>query len=187
MNYWTHICAFLWIASLGIGRAEPSLDLKTAYYHVSGESVRELRHSINTERPKHQAHDAYTAWHVSWIYSWRSVDGGVIIEKPKVSVSVATTLPRWTPPKDADKHLLDRWHTYMKALMLHENGHALLATQAGREIEKKLTALPKQSSVDALKQIIETTAQQTLTAAREREKKFDEQTEHGMKQGAQFP
>jgi predicted secreted Zn-dependent protease len=187
VNYWTLICTSLWIASFNIAWAEPSLDPKTTYYDVSGASARELRYSINTRRPRYQAHDAHTAWHVSWTYSWRSVEGGVIIAKPKVNVSIATTLPRWTPPKDAEDHLVNRWQTYMKALVLHENGHALLATKAAREIEQKLTALPKQSSVEALKQLIETTAQQVLTATREREKNFDAQTDHGMKQGARFP
>ena len=187
VNYWKTICASVWLLVPTGAWAEPAVDLKTAYYHVRGESVRELRHSMNAQRPKNQTHDALTVWNISWTYSWRSVDGGIILHQPKVNVSITTTLPRWTPPKDADEYLLSRWQTYIKALTVHENGHVALAVQAGRDIEQKLAALPKQTSLDALKRIVDSTGQQAIASSREREKQFDEQTQHGLKQGAQFP
>jgi predicted secreted Zn-dependent protease len=142
---------------------------------------------MGRQKPKSLPHDALTQWNVTWTYAWRNVEGGVILQNPKVSVSISTTLPRWTPSKDASPELVARWRTYMHALVLHENSHGAIAIQAGRDIERQLLALPHQPSADALKQLVESTGQQVLKEARDKENRFDEQTQHGMKQGARFP
>ncbi len=167
--------------------AEPAVNFQTKYYHISGQSARELRHSMNEKRPSGQLHDAFTAWNISWTYSWQQVDGGVIIQNPKLSVTIVTTLPNWSAPKDADPLLLERWRTYLRALQHHENGHATIGTQTAREIEKQLGTLPRQPNAETLKQAVETAGQRIIAAAREREKQFDLQTQHGMKLGARFP
>jgi predicted secreted Zn-dependent protease len=177
------LCLFL----SGIARAEPTINLQTAYYHIQGESARNLRSSLNSVRPTGQFHDAYTKWHVTWTYSWRQIDGNFALEKPKVAVTIEMTLPQWTAPATADKRLVEHWQTYVQALRKHENGHAIIGTQAARDIEKKLLALPRVPTAEALKELAESTCQQVLTEARAKEKKFDKQTDHGMKDGARFP
>jgi predicted secreted Zn-dependent protease len=177
----------MWLLVCGLASGEPAVNLQTKYYHITGQSVRELRHSMSGQRPKGQTHDALTTWNISYTYSWQQVNGGVVIQNPKVSVTIITTLPNWSAPKDADPLLVERWRTYLRALQHHENGHASIGTQAAREVEKHLGALPRQPNVEALKQAIETTSQQIIAAAREREKQFDLQTQHGMKHGARFP
>jgi len=142
---------------------------------------------MNTARPKGMAHDAYTKWHVSWSYTWQQVNGNYALQSSKVSAAISVTLPQWAPPKDADKRLVERWQRYITALHRHENGHAVISTQAAREIEKKLQTLPAAPSTEALKDLIERTCQQVLTEARDKEKNFDETTNHGIKEGAQFP
>jgi predicted secreted Zn-dependent protease len=177
----------LWVSILGVAVAEPVVNLQTKYYHISGESVRELRRSMSEKRPKGQTHDALTTWNVTYSYSSRQVEGGVVIQNPKVSVAILTTLPHWNPPKDADPVLVERWRTFLRALQLHENGHAAIGTQAAREVETQLAAIPRQPNAEVLKQVVDTVSQQVIGAAREREKQFDLQTSHGQKQGARFP
>lgn len=177
----------MWLLVCGLASGEPAVNLQTKYYHITGQSVRELRHSMNEKRPKGQTHDALTTWNISWSYSCRQVEGGVVIQNPKVSVAIVTTLPNWTPPKEADPVLVERWRTFLRALQLHENGHAAIGTQAAREVETRLSALARQSNQEALKQAIDAVSLQIIAAAREREKQFDVQTQHGLKQGARFP
>lgn len=177
----------MWLLACGLASAEPVVNLQTQYYHISGRSVRELRRSMNEKRPKGQTHDALTTWNISWNYSWRPVEGGVVIQNPKVSASIITTLPTWSAPKDADPVLVERWRIFLRALQLHENGHAAIGTQAAQEVEKQLVNLPRQPNAEALKQAIETISQPIIAAAREKEKQFDIKTQHGIKQGARFP
>ncbi|HEY1173817.1 MAG TPA: DUF922 domain-containing protein [Verrucomicrobiae bacterium] len=181
----------LWICGLWLSSqagAAPVVNLKTNYYYIQGQSPRELRHSMNAQRPKNQTHDAFTVWNVTWSYTWRNAEGGgVLIHQPKITVTINTTLPRWSPPKDTDKFLVDRWTAYIKALALHENGHAAYAIQAGRDLEQRLATLGKQPSAELLKQTVDMIGHQLIAEAREKEKRFDEQTHHGMKQGARFP
>lgn len=171
----------------GLVHADPEVKLQTSCYTVQGESARALRASMNTARPKGMAHDAYTKWHVSWSYTWHQMNGNYALQSSKVSAAINVTLPQWTPPKDADKRLVERWQRYITALRRHENGHAVIGTQAAREIEKKLQTLPAAPSTEALKDLIERTCQQVLTEARDKEKNFDEDTNHGIKEGARFP
>ncbi len=181
------VISSIWLLISGFVHAEPEVKLQTSYYAVQGESARALRASMNTTRPKGMAHDAYTKWHVSWSYTWHQVNGNYALQSSKVSVAITMTLPQWTPSQDADKRLVERWQRYITALRRHENGHAVIGTQAAREIEKKLQTLPAAPSTEALKELVERTCQQVLAEARAREKKFDEDTHHGIKEGARFP
>lgn len=167
--------------------AEPTVAIKRAYYTVSGNSVRELRRSMNEQKPKYVALDAFTQWNVTWTYTWRPVDGGAVIKSVKVNTTVGITLPRWTPPSHADPKLVERWQTYIKALTQHENGHANIGIQTAKDIEKQLSSLPIQPSNAALKEVVDGIGQRILTEARAKEKQFDEETQNGTKQGARFP
>ena len=168
-------------------QAEPTINLQTAYYHIQGASARSLRSSINATRPKGQIHDAHTKWYITWTYSRRQIDGNIALDNPKVSLVINMTLPQWTVPEQTDERLKNHWQKYMTALRHHENGHATIGIQAARDIEKKLLTLPPVPSTDALKDLVESACQQILTEARTKEKKFDKETDHGMKQGARFP
>lgn len=171
-------------------RAEPVISTVTNTYEVTGSSPREMRHSMERNRPTDgsgRRFDAYTKWDLKWTYRWKNVPGGVQIEKVQVKAFITYIMPLWQPPKDAAKELVARWQTFLRALSLHEKGHANLSLLAAKEVEKELNALPVQTSGDILNELANSTGKQILDKYREQEVKYDEDTNHGKKQGARFP
>jgi len=173
-----------------IVRGEPVASAKTTYYEVKGESPRELRHAMNEKRPKApdgERHDALTLWNITWSYSWKKVDDKFAIYDPKIAVNIGTTLPKWLYPEQPDPEMMARWKSYIKILVAHENDHGKFALQAAKDLERLLTALGPQSSLDELKRLVDVTGQQVLTDCRTRNVKYDVDTDHGHRQGALFP
>jgi predicted secreted Zn-dependent protease len=128
--------------------------------------------------------DAYTKWHVDWRYRYSSLGTACRIDSLSVAVDVVFTLPRWNHPSGASGDLKAEWNRYVRALLVHENGHKRLAERAGQRIFRRLTGLtaPCESIQDSANQA----ARSILAQQREREDLYDETTNHGASQGAAF-
>src|SRR5437899_6950641 len=126
--------------------AEDSLTIRTNYYAVSGATFRELRADIAERRPWTGDHDGYTSWKIDWTFTTSSSDAGCSVQSFQTKTAITITLPRWSPPSDADADLKENWNKYLQSLLAHEDGHKRIALAAASEIRKKVNALRSSST-----------------------------------------
>lgn len=97
---------------------QPSLDQYVPdadyiiYYDIRGSTEEDLQQQMNWLGPvglDGKTHMGYCEW------------------EGEVSLKITVTLPRWTPPENADPNLIAKWDNLVKNLAKHENGHAIIA------------------------------------------------------------
>jgi predicted secreted Zn-dependent protease len=180
-------CLAAWTVLAGVLDAAE----RTQTYDIAGDSATELRESLNRRRPVASdglPHDAITVWNIRWRYTTAPSPGGCAVTSFDVSLDVVTTMPRWVDEADASSSsLVERWRTYRAALLVHEDGHKRIATEAAVAIRKvRDTAAPQPSCAD-VSRLIAGAASRLLDEYREKERRYDVETDHGRTQGARFP
>jgi predicted secreted Zn-dependent protease len=168
----------------------PDILMNYTSYEIVGATADDLRRQMDQLGPVDalgNRHDAYTEWYVDWSYP-NSLENDHCSTGPiSVTVAITATFPHWETPPDASPELVDRWTTYTRALKTHEAGHQQIAIEAGREIRQTLKGLPAYLSCSELEQAADAAGQNILDQFREKEKTYDQTTNHGATQGARFP
>jgi predicted secreted Zn-dependent protease len=157
------------------------------YYDVSGDTTSEVRQQLTRLGPieRGQHVDAYTDWQIRWRYSYTTdPGGGCTLGSTQVTVTIITTLPRWSPQQSSAPQLRSIWQQFSASLALHEDGHKAIALAAAEEIRDLLNALPSQTSCKALDTLANSTGQGVLDEARANDAAYDARTHHGATQGA---
>jgi predicted secreted Zn-dependent protease len=169
---------------------EPDILMNYTSYEIVGATTDDLRRQMDQLGPVDvfgNQHDAYTEWYVTWSYP-NSLENGHCSTGPiSVTVTITATFPHWEAPPDAPQELVDKWTTYMRALQTHEAGHQQIAIEAGREIRQTLSGLPAYPSCSELEQVADAAGQDILARFRQKERTYDQATNHGATQGARFP
>jgi predicted secreted Zn-dependent protease len=163
---------------------------RTQTYEIAGVSVTELRESLNRKRPVGPdglPHDAITVWNARWRYTTDRSPVGCTVTSFDVSLEIVTTFPRWVNEVDAPSSLVERWRNYYAALLVHEDGHKAIATAAAAAIRSVRAAAVPQPSCAELARLIDSGARRALDEYREKERRYDAETDHGRTQGARFP
>ena len=94
------------------------------------------------------------------------------------------TLPRLNTSDAAARAAFDR---YLTALQAHEMEHAKIARRVAEQIDRGILQLPEMSSCSALETAANSLGMRLLREAVAQEKRMDQQTGHGSRQGALLP
>lgn len=169
--------------------ASPKINVTTEYYTIYGVTANELRNQMNTKSSIKQSgntYDAYTSWFVNWRFNYNKNNGQCSMTSVKTTVKVNFTLPKWENSNGATVNLKKRWAYYYNALISHENGHKDFGVNAAKEVESRLLALSAKSC-SSLKSKANSLGKKIIDKHVVLEKKYDKNTNHGMKNGAVFP
>lgn len=169
--------------------AGPAVSVDTVYYDIRGSTANQLRGQMDRLGPETEGgrFDASTEWHIQWTYTYARSAASCALQEPQVDVQVTYTLPRWNPPADAPRSLADRWHAYVAALQVHEDGHRDIGIAAGEEVLRTLGELPAEATCPAMGRVANGAANQIITRHQAEERGYDRLTNHGATQGATFP
>jgi predicted secreted Zn-dependent protease len=156
------------------------------YYDVRGRSITELRADIRRLGPKIDGTSFVGETRSPMRWSWRteSTGGGCLIREVTVFVNAQITLPRWTPPADADSSVVAEWNRFLTALEVHEAGHKDISARAGKAIIDRLRGLS--GSCATLGTRANDLAREIVNRAREEQRVYDATTRHGLTQGTAF-
>ena len=157
------------------------------YYDVQGRTFDELRADMRSKGPKIDGRTFVGEARSPMRWSWRTESTGgntCSIREVTVSVNAQITLPRWTPPADAEPGLADEWKRFIAALEVHEAGHKDISAKAGREITNRLRGLS--SLCSQLSTRANDVARTIVTRASEEQTLYDATTRHGLTQGTAF-
>ena len=160
------------------------------YYDISGNSVQELRASLASERSKSVPggrFDGYTRWRLRWRYRFDQSEEHCSLSEFSTELIVQLFLPRWSMPLEPDPDLVEKWGQYLIALTGHEGGHVEIAQEAEVAIQSAVWRTPSARSCSELREGIEITIREVIEAYNILSRAYDEASNHGAAQRAQFP
>jgi len=190
--------AFIVVAVIGCAVSRPnvvagdpavteSFDLQP--YTVTGASSADLRTAIRAARPATPdgvRFDAITRWHVSYRYDFvRDATGGCAPANPRVKLELKIEMPALADgvPEQARAAV----EAYLRALRAHEDGHVRIDREIATAVADAVRAARAQSTCDAVRSAVRAAADRAMDDGKARNRAYDEETHHGVLQGAVFP
>jgi predicted secreted Zn-dependent protease len=161
------------------------------YYDVRGDSEATLRCDITKNGCRWsdgKKYDSVTTWRVKWHYGYeRGPQKTCSAESFQTSIDITFRYPKWVRDNAAPQSLVDKWESYMKNLVMHENVHRDMAVSAAEELSCLVAAMPPASSCAELDRHVRVLYKEQMQKLSEDERKYDTATSHGITQGAVFP
>jgi predicted secreted Zn-dependent protease len=170
--------------------AQPRVIEKYDYYEVGGGCEKDILCDLKQKCVKWddgKNYDSVTSWKVKWDYGYDRAPQTCSPDSFRVTVAITFRLPKWTRPPDAPQQLIDKWDTYMKNLVAHENGHRDMAVEAASELSQAVAELPPALTCDEIDREVQKLSRARMAKLRADEKGYDTSTHHGHTQGAVFP
>jgi predicted secreted Zn-dependent protease len=170
--------------------APPLVAEKYDYYEVCGSCEKDLQCEMNQKGIKWddgKKYDSVTTWKVKWDYGYDRAPQTCSADSFRVTVEILFRLPKWTRTGDAPQQLVDKWDSYMKNLVMHENGHRDMAVEAAADLSRSVAELPPAPTCVELDREVQNLCRARLKKLKEEEKEYDAITNHGYAQGAVFP
>jgi predicted secreted Zn-dependent protease len=160
------------------------------YYDVRGDSEKALRCEMSKNGCKWsdgKKYDSVTTWRVKWHYDSDCGPQTCNAESFQATIEIIFRYPKWVRDDNAPQSLVDKWDSYMKNLVMHENMHRDMAVEAAEKLSCSVAALPPASSCAELDRRVRALYREQMQKLSEDERKYDDVTNHGLTQGAVFP
>jgi len=169
--------------------ASPVIRVLEEVYDIRGSTAEELHREMQRLGPP--AEDGrrfygHTAWNIRWRFLVEPSGNSCRATRVEVTAYIVLTLPRWTPPQEAPEELRHRWDAFMAALRAHEEGHRDLAVAAARRVHSRISGFRTASCRDFNREV-NREGERILDRLRTDNLRYDEETRHGMAQGAEWP
>jgi predicted secreted Zn-dependent protease len=165
---------------IAVPHASVSLSNVENMYDVTGANAAELSQAMQKDGPRN--YWAYTNWAISWNHTTEADSTGVCkLKDSLVTMNVKLTLPRWANAPDPDDARRQSWDAMIAALRKHEQGHANNGIRAANAVAASISAVPAQTSCEALDALIDSTSKDIVKAYRKADKDYDRLTNHGDK------
>ncbi|MGE5191020.1 MAG: DUF922 domain-containing protein [Deltaproteobacteria bacterium] len=173
------------------GCAAQKVRERIAYYDIFGATPSELRDEMDRIGPvdgQGKRATATTWWNVAWVYRVKTTGTeSCKLSSFSVGLDVVTTLPRWQPDSNASKELRTEWGEFAARVKRHEVGHKQIGEAAAAEIGQRVRDINERQPCEEFEAAIEKVAKKTLAEYRRKDAQYDEETQHGLTQGAIFP
>ena len=170
-------------------RGEMTLDLKEKheYYDISGVTLDELRGQMKKNGTKwgdNQTYAALTTWDIKYDYKVSENDGRYSIASVKTKADITYHYPRVVNSAGMPEDVAGHWNSYMYSLVVHEVGHKDIAVKAATDINEALSSIGHFDSKRELKKAVNLAVEEIFKNLRENQVKYDDDTHHGVTQGA---
>lgn len=160
--------------------ALPVVGAEVLWYDLTGADRIDLIESCADTCPRDEAGHpvaSLTLWAVEWTWQ-RPPTEPCEVQNVAVAVDATVTLPRWTPPPEADPALVEEWRVYLAALAFHEQGHVDLAHSLATDAEEGVASAGCGGAHAA--------GRAAVARIGEAQHAYDAATDSGRRQGADF-
>lgn len=157
------------------------------FYDIEGSSIAELKQQMKqggTKWSDGKVYAALTTWDIRYHYETVEKAGKFSLKSIVTDISVVYHLPNWTTVAVAAPELAGQWELYMEHLREHEYGHKDISVKAAEEINQALAELGSFSSKEQLEKEAKRLANAKFTRLKELQIAYDDETDHGIQQGA---
>lgn len=164
------------------------VDVKEQTYPVRGATEAEILETMRSTGPQAGGERFFglTASESSFRMQPRMDGPSCVAEDARIELAVTITLPEWEPSPDAAYELRRDWTRFATALKRHEDEHRRIAEEGAEATRAALKGLRRASCQDVefeARQRAERIAERTEAA----HNRYDDETDHGRTQGAQWP
>ena len=168
----------------------PLVTERYEYYDINGSSENDLlremrRKGVTGDDGK--KYEANTSWHVKWNYDHTHGTDSCSADSFQVIIEIVFRYPKWTRTAEAPQMLTDKWDSYMKHLITHENGHRDMVLEAADELSRAVSDMPPSQTCAQLDREVRILSRTRMNKLNDDERHYDEATNHGATQGAIFP
>ncbi len=167
----------------------PVVTEKYEYYEVSGGCENDLQCQMRQKGItwyNGKKYDSATSWHVKWDYGYDRGPQVCSADSFRVVVEIIFRYPKWVRTADAPQPLVDKWDSYMKNLIMHENGHRDIAVKAAAELSRAVAELPPAPTCAEFDRAVRALSRTRMEKLNADEIAYDTATNHGYTQGAIF-
>lgn len=165
----------------------PIVRESTEYYEIRGDREYDLQCELRAkgcEWIDGKIYDSMTTWEFAWDYDYVRTPSSCSIQDFRITVDIVVRYPRWLKNDLSPQVLVEKWDSYMSALVHHETGHRDLALLAANEIIRDVNAIAPASNCADLDTLIEGLSSRRIQQLRENTEAYDAGTLHGSTQGA---
>jgi predicted secreted Zn-dependent protease len=161
------------------------LDTKIIWnrYPVTGRDYASLVRSLSANGPK--GFHGLANWDIS--YQYTTVPSGTMcrFDSVRLTVKGEILMPKWTDEAAAPPSLRQRWQDYYAALQQHEEGHVQHGNELAALVQEKFLGYGDMACGQA-KAIAQSEFDRLYNNLKNRDKEYDQRTQHGATQGARF-
>jgi predicted secreted Zn-dependent protease len=126
-------------------------------------------------------------WNIEWRPCMEPFGAGCRIGGVESVVNVTYTLPRWVDLARGEAPMRGRWQKYAESLYQHEKGHGRIALEVANLIESQIVGLTDAADCGAVNAEAARRVEQAMRAGEAMQNAYDQETGHGIAQGAVFP
>jgi len=159
------------------------------YFPIYGSTANEVSRQLRSCGPtsEGQQYGAITYYQLNWMWNLQPVAGGCKVQDVTVGINVEIYLPQWQQPENFENGLAEKWQNYITNLEGHENGHRQIGLDDATAVVNALSSLPVAANCDDANKIANDTALNIDAQYSPKNKEYDDATNHGETQGANFP
>lgn len=158
-------------------------------YAVVGSTAGDLQDAMDATAPmvdgrRVQGAHTWQWWHH---YEYKSEGHGECrVTKSVVLVRSVIVLPEWENRATIDRDLVRAWNGYRFRLREHEDGHRTITLASATQLWNAVRSR-EPSPCASIKTNLRALADSVFVASEELQRQYDDQTSHGLRQGARWP
>lgn len=158
------------------------------YYQVYGNTSAQIKRQLQQCAPiingEVSNFGAYTGSNLVWQYSLIQNDGETCsVSNVKVGLHTNMLLPKWGATSSTSNGLASSWQYLINNLTTHENGHVAINQKHAQKLLSDMESVPASDCQSIVTSINAKTAA-NITALNQANDAYDDQTNHGVDQGA---
>jgi predicted secreted Zn-dependent protease len=132
-------------------------------------------------------YDSITNWKVTWDNKYKRGSGYCAADSFRVNVDIVIQLPRWVCAGNAPQSLKDKWDSFIKKLIAHENVHKDLAKKAADDMTSAVAGMSAARTCKELDREVDAVSLARLKKLDEEQANFDDKSSHGFGDRPSFP
>jgi predicted secreted Zn-dependent protease len=165
---------------------------KVVTYTVTGKTANELSRSLDAQAisDPHEPRSKYyalTEWYVAANWSWKTTGRGCELDRSSISVALTMTLPALATRQGIASDALTKWDPFIANTITHEKGHVTRALDGARNYQRELGNLAPLNDCSGMNSRMNEIFKRHLDQIDRINVQYDDETDHGVTQGAVFP
>lgn len=165
----------------------PIVDLRVAYYSVTGQTISEIQKSIAESTPSKEGTYYYagvTIWDLNSSYDLVDTAKGCAVKNSEVRLNTTIHLPQLAETRLVSASVRAEWTRFSNALKTHEMLHAKNAYRAAMTLLSKISRVDTAVPCLRARTIIQEGTDALINNISDFDRQLDRQTQHGKTQGA---
>ncbi len=163
----------------------PKADISYGYYQVSGNTAKKIERQLSLRGPHIPGKGrALAAAKISMEQRVQVAETPTWcrVADAEIKIRAEVTLPKWKQRASASAELGRKWDNFAEYAKAHERVHVRIAERYAGELERKLEAIPTQSTCKAVSNIVSIISKDVVAEMNRAQDKFDADEERRIKQ-----